>query len=120
MTREDFVSAGIAWNGSSVGWQGALSRALGVNSRTIRRAVAEGPSDNLARALLDLIDDSIPAYPVRSERNENKQFRKKREALEFSNPIEKPAKNISKKIRICYKKSTVEKFSPKIHIDTGS
>lgn len=61
MTRDDFVSSGIAWHGSSVGWQSALARALGVESRTIRRAVAAGPSDNLARALIDLIGNSVSA-----------------------------------------------------------
>lgn len=60
MTREEFISNGVAWHGSAVGWQSALARALDVDSRTIRRAVTDGPSDNLARALLDLIGDSAP------------------------------------------------------------
>lgn len=60
MTRDEFISNGVAWHGSAVGWQSALARALDVESRTIRRAVADGPSDRLARALLALFGDSAP------------------------------------------------------------
>ena len=60
MTREEFISNGVAWHGSAVGWQAALARALEVEPRTIRRAVADGPSDRLARALLRLLGDGAP------------------------------------------------------------
>ncbi|SNT19169.1 hypothetical protein [Sphingopyxis indica] len=61
MTREDFISNGVAWHGSAVGWQVALARALDVDARTIRRAVKDGPTDRLARAVLALFGDSAPA-----------------------------------------------------------
>lgn len=61
MTRDEFVSNGVAWHGSAIGWQAALARALDVDSRTIRRAVADGPSDKLGRALLGLFGDAGPS-----------------------------------------------------------
>lgn len=61
MTRAEFISNGVAWHGSAVGWQSALSRSLGVDARTIRRAVADGPSDRLAAAMLALFGDTAPA-----------------------------------------------------------
>ena len=60
MTREEFISNGVAWHGSAVGWQSALARTLDVAPRTIRRAVADGPSDRLAAALLRLLGDGVP------------------------------------------------------------
>ena len=60
MTREEFISNGVAWHGSAVGWQSALAKALQVEPRTIRRAVADGPSDRLAAALLALLGDGVP------------------------------------------------------------
>ena len=60
MTREEFTSNGVAWHGSAVGWQAALARALGVEPRTIRRAVADGPTDRLAAALMALLGDGVP------------------------------------------------------------
>lgn len=60
MTRQEFTSNAVAWHGSAVGWQSALARALNVEPRTIRRAVADGPSDRLAAALLALLGDGVP------------------------------------------------------------
>ncbi|WP_414902475.1 hypothetical protein ACMT1E_04395 [Sphingomonas flavalba] len=60
MTREEFISNGVAWHGSAVGWQSALARTLDVDARTIRRAVKDGPTDNLARRLLGLLGDGAP------------------------------------------------------------
>lgn len=60
MTREEFIANGVAWHGSAVGWQPALARALNVRSDTIRKAVKDGPSDGLARALLGLLGDGVP------------------------------------------------------------
>jgi len=60
MTREEFISNGVAWHGSAVGWQSAIAHALDIDTRTIRRAVKDGPSDKLARALLALLGDGAP------------------------------------------------------------
>lgn len=60
MTREDFIANGMALHGSAVGWQTGIARRLGVDSRTIRRAVANGPSDKLAAALLALMGETAP------------------------------------------------------------
>ena len=57
MTREEFISNGVAWHGSAVGWQPTLARALNVRGDTIRKAVKDGPSDSLACALLGLMGD---------------------------------------------------------------
>ena len=60
MTREQFISNAVAWHGSAVGWQSALSRALGVDQRTIRRAVKDGPTDRLGAALMALLGNGVP------------------------------------------------------------
>ncbi|HQS95075.1 MAG: hypothetical protein B7X90_01845 [Novosphingobium sp. 17-62-19] len=60
MTREEFISNAVAWHGSVIGWQSTLSRALDVDQRTIRRAVKDGPTDNVAAALLGLLGDGVP------------------------------------------------------------
>ena len=44
MTREEFRTASVALLGSVVGWQSAIARRLGVDSRTVRRWLAvDGP-----------------------------------------------------------------------------
>ena len=60
MTRDEFKANGVAIVGTSVGWQTKLARRLSIDSRTIRRAVADGPSDKLARLLLSVIGESAP------------------------------------------------------------
>ncbi len=61
MTREEFISNAVAWHGSAIGWQSALARAIGVDPRTIRRAVKDGPSVEVAAGLMALFGDSAPA-----------------------------------------------------------
>ena len=60
MTREEFIANSVAIVGTSVGWQTKLARRLSIDSRTIRRAVADGPSDKLAGQLLKIIGESAP------------------------------------------------------------
>lgn len=60
MTRDEFTSNAIALVGGGHGWQSRLARRLDVNDRTIRRAVANGPSDSLARLLLEVIGEVAP------------------------------------------------------------
>lgn len=60
MTREEFISNGVAWHGSAVGWQSALAKALDIEARTIRRAVKDGPTDRLSAAMLALFGDAAP------------------------------------------------------------
>lgn len=78
MTREEFISNGVAWHGSAVGWQAALARALEIDQRTIRRAVKDGPSDKLARALLRLLGEGVPvrvpAEWIRGEGNDGYEY----------------------------------------------
>jgi hypothetical protein len=61
MTREEFISNGVAWHGAAVGWQRALAHALDINPETVRKAVKHGPSENLAAALLRLFGETAPA-----------------------------------------------------------
>lgn len=42
MTRDEFLSASIALLRSAVGWQSAIARRLGVESRTVRRWLQAG------------------------------------------------------------------------------
>ncbi len=78
MTREEFVATGTAWHGSAIGWQAALARALDVERRTIGRAVKDGPSDKLARALLGLLGDSapvrVPAEWICGDGNDGREY----------------------------------------------
>lgn len=42
MTRDEFQIAACALLGTTIGWQSAIARRLGVDSRTVRRWLAEG------------------------------------------------------------------------------
>lgn len=59
MTREEFISNCVAITGSAMGWQAGIARRLGVDPNTIRKAVKHGPSDNLARAVLEQTGEPV-------------------------------------------------------------
>lgn len=59
MTSDEFQANCIAVTGSALGWQAEIARRLGVDPNTIRKAAKFGPSDNLARAILDLIGEPV-------------------------------------------------------------
>ena len=59
MTPSEFQANCMAITGSALGWQGEIARRLGVDPNTIRKAAKHGPSDNLARAVLDLIGEPV-------------------------------------------------------------
>lgn len=67
MTAEEFKTASIALLRSAVGWQSAIARRLGVESRTVRRwlragAVPEWVADKFAE-LIGLRTDEAFAWP---------------------------------------------------------
>lgn len=60
MTRDEFVSNAVALVGGGHGWQTRLAERLGVDSRTVRRAIKDGPSDRLAAHLRACLGESAP------------------------------------------------------------
>ena len=62
MTSEEFIQNSIALIGTTIGWQSAIARRLGVNNRTIRKIVKGDLkiSDGLAKDLLDLLGENAP------------------------------------------------------------
>lgn len=65
-TGKEFTSFAVALLGSAYGWQSAIARELGVDSRTVRRWVKDGCPDKIKAELLRMAgveDDTGLAYP---------------------------------------------------------
>ncbi len=63
MTRDEFAAASIAILRSAVGWQSAIARRLGIDSRTVRRWLAAGEIPAWADAKLAELMGGLAAGP---------------------------------------------------------
>lgn len=59
MTPDEFQANCIALSSLPSEWQAEIAYLLGVDPNTIRKAAKFGPSDNLARAVLDLMGEPV-------------------------------------------------------------
>ena len=58
MTREEFISNAVALVGGGHGWQTRLAHELDMSDRNIRKAVKDGPSEGVARALMQAMGEA--------------------------------------------------------------